>query len=103
MLHDLKDERVGILITTFMREELCLQCINAVRENWKSNYFLMIANQGLYSELLEKKLRHIVACGQGELFDLPFDCGLSFARNYLVDKCVDYGIKFVLLETFRSC
>ncbi|MHA1437959.1 MAG: hypothetical protein ACTSPD_10315 [Promethearchaeota archaeon] len=95
-------EKIAILYTTFLRDELMYQTINSIINNWQDNWILLIGDQGIKeNENIQKKMNKINAITKGKMqvyyYKLAFDCGLSLARNYLVKKAYDMGIPYCLL------
>jgi len=89
--------KIAILLTTFLRDELLYKTLQTIVEFFPKDTILIIADQGYGSEakLIEiAKIKEKIAC---EYFQLEFDCGLSFARNYLVQKAQMLDCKYCLL------
>ncbi len=76
---------IAIILTTFLRDELMYKVIQSVLDNWNEQYILFIGDQGHKTKMKDdyfkafnkKKVRY---------YNLPFDCGLAYARNYLVKQ-----------------
>jgi hypothetical protein len=89
--------KIAVLVTTFKRDKLLFDTIASIIEYWNDDYVLLVGDQG---ELTDEKcvmfdklssLYNVHYCG------LPYDCGLSFARNYLVKKAEFYECDYCLL------
>jgi GT2 family glycosyltransferase len=83
--------RIAIIITTFNRDELLANTVANILNYWNPDYRLFIGDQSpndgktqLYADFM--------------YYDLPYDCGLSYSRNFLVQKAYDMGFKYVLLS-----
>ena len=94
-----KSDKIAILITSFMRDDLLVRCLRSItrKKHWNKYYYILVGYQGVPSDRLKSRflryeLRHI-----GKLFELPFDCGLSYSRNFLVQKATERGIKYCVL------
>ena len=88
--------KIAIIYTTFLREELAERTIKSIVDNWRDDFVLMIADQGENFKKLDfyEKLYPGKAI---EYTKLPFDCGLSLARNVLVQEAMDRGIKYCIV------
>jgi hypothetical protein len=89
-------DKIAILYTTFLRDELMQQTITSILDNWKHYYVLLIADQG---HKTEKKDEFYQSLPKDNVFQyyIPFDSGLSFGRNFLVDKALEYNCNFSFL------
>ena len=88
-------ERIAIIYTTFLRNELMQKTFQSMVENDTDAYALLMGNQNEndtgYASLAMKIIH-------GMIFNLPYDCGLSYARNYLVNEAHKRGIKYCLIS-----
>jgi glycosyltransferase involved in cell wall biosynthesis len=86
---------IAIIYTTFLREDLAQATIESILNSWSDKFVLMIGEQTNedYSKLhqLYGKDERIVYT------KLPFDCGVSFARNALIDKAIESDIPLCIL------
>ncbi len=101
------NNKIAILIPTILKDDILMKVLNSIIDNWSDDFVVIVGDQNLpetYSE--EKKIfyKSIYAFAhasmQGDRFkiiQLPFDCGLSFARNELVEKAHEMGIKYCLI------
>lgn len=93
-------KKIAILYTTFIRPELAHQTLFSIYQNWQDNFFLLVADQG---EPEDRKLifpfseEFATFMEKLKYFHLPFDCGLSFARNFLVEKALEMKIDYCLI------
>lgn len=62
---------IAIIYTTFLRDDLANKTTQSIYDYW-NDYILLIGNQNKKDMIGS--------------FHLPFDCGLSYARNYLVQE-----------------
>lgn len=95
-------EKIAIIYTTFLRDELMEKTIKSIMDNWQDNYVLLVGDQNKNTEFnnVTVELKDSGIMGDIKIcrFNLPYDCGLSYARNYLVDKAHDMGIKYCLIS-----
>ena len=101
------DRKIGIILTTFLRDDLMYRIVDSIIKNWKKEYVLFIGNQSYTSD--EQKLKgfsdfclHLndpahLASNKIQYYNLPYDCGLSYARNYLVQKAHEAGCQYIFL------
>jgi hypothetical protein len=86
---------IAIIVTTFLRDELLYKTIQNIEEFMPDNCSILIGDQNWtpekHSNFFNPYL-HIV------YKQLPYDCGLSYARNFLVQKAYDMGFEYVLLS-----
>jgi len=98
----LKNKYIGIIYTTFLRNKLMNETIQSILDNWKNNYILLIGDQNNTNNQIEKQLwlsniKHENTMKNIHYYHLLYDCGLSYARNYLINKAYKMGIKYCLL------
>lgn len=76
---------IAIIYTTFLRDKLANKTLQSIYDNWSLDYGpVLIGNQNKENNVLGS-------------FNLPFDCGLSYARNWLVQKANQLGCKYCLV------
>ncbi len=86
-------DNIAIIYTTFLRDELMRKTLGSILENWQENYVLLVGNQNKNPDdglrwSFSKKIYN---------YKLPYDCGLSHARNFLVEQAHQMGIDYVLI------
>lgn len=82
-------KKIAIIYTTFLRDELMKKTVGSIASNW-SEFTLLVCYQGhppIISFLLPDT--HIL--------ELPFDCGLSAARNEGVRWAARHGYEYCLI------
>ena len=87
--------KIGILITTFLRDELLYKSIQSIADNWQDNFELIIVDQGemdtnKHKWILDKNLN---SC----YYSVPFNSGLSYCRNFGVQKAKELGCEYVFI------
>lgn len=102
-----KLNKIAVIITTFLRDELLQKTVNRLIENWNEQYVVFIGNQSYQTE--EEKLKGFsdfclnlddpthLTDNKIQHYSLPYDCGLSYARNFLVEKANESGCDYILL------
>jgi len=84
--------KIAILYTAFLRDGLMYKTIQSIVQNNTSNCIILIGDQNP----TEQKLHELSSEGV-YYYGLPFNCGLSYARNYLVAKAKMLGTDYCLL------
>ena len=92
------DYNVAILITTFLRDSLLFSTIQSIVNNYPKNSIVLIADQGYASEEKEKRIKYFKAQIPLEYYRIPFDSGLSFGRNFLIQKAHEKNIPYTLIS-----
>ena len=88
-------EKIAILVTTFLRDDLLLDCIKSILDVYQKNWFVLVADQGNKTTQKDEYFKNINE--NVKYYNLPFDCGLSSARNFLVQKTNDLDIQYCLI------
>ena len=78
--------KIAILLTTFLRDKLLEDSLISIKKNYNSDWTILIADQ---NEVLTKDKYYFLKHNIKDFVSykhhkLPFDCGLSKARNFLV-------------------
>ena len=84
--------KLAILYTTFEREELSKKTLQSIYPYLSSpDVFLLVADQS--------KIPYSTTYGTTNsfIYTLPYDCGLSAARNFLVQQAQKLGCEYILL------
>lgn len=94
-------EKVAIITQTFLRDNLMMKTVNSIMDNWQDNYVLFIGDQNkdltvIASDIYNKAYKDTKI--NIKRYKLLFDCGLSFSRNFLINKAHEMGIKYVLIS-----
>lgn len=90
-------DTIAIIYTTFLRDNLMYKTIQSIVDNWIDNYVLLIGDQNIPD--LDKISYFYTKFDIGiRYFNLPFDCGLSFDRNYLVEQAYKLEIPYCLIS-----
>lgn len=92
------NNKVAIIVTTMLRDELLEKCIDAMLANLPENATIFVADQGRTNEQKSlyyngRSLRHLY------YYTLPYNCGLSYGRNFLVNKAHELGYDFCLIAS----
>jgi len=88
-----RDHRtIGIIIPTFIREEKMKTCVNSIIQNtFKINRFqpfirIYIGDQDKIISDTKKEFYTELKNSGHEIFEMPFNCGLSYTRNFLIKQ-----------------
>jgi hypothetical protein len=89
--------KIAILITTFLRDNLLYKTIQTIVDNYPKDCIVLIADQGYADSEKDITLDYFASQIPLEYYKLPFDCGLSIARNILVQKAFEMNIPYCLI------
>jgi GT2 family glycosyltransferase len=83
---------IAIIYTTFLRDSLAIGTLRSILSNWNNNYLLLIGDQN-------NKKMDLTGCSTDKIiyYKLPYDCGLSYARNFLIKKAAEMNIPYILM------
>jgi len=81
--------KIGIIITAFERKELLTKCLDSLNKFKPSNCEIIVVDQS-------KEYNGDWICGC-RYYKVPFDSGLSYCRNYGVQKAKELGCDYVLI------
>jgi len=91
--------KIAILITTFLRDSALYKTVQSIIDNNPGNCIVLIADQGYQTDekiITYDYFKSQIPC---EVYYLPFDCGLSYARNFLVNKAKELGYEYCLVSS----
>lgn len=89
---------IAICITAFLRDTLLFKTIQSIIDNYTEGCVVLIADQGYNSEEKNVNIDYYKSQIPLEYYKLPFDCGLSYARNFLVNKAKEMNIPYCLIS-----
>ena len=84
------NNKIGIIITTFFRDTLLYKSIESLVRFKSSDYTIIIVDQNPTQE----KERYF---SEFYYYGVPYNSGLSYARNYGVQKAKDLGCNYVVI------
>lgn len=82
----------GVIITTFLRDDLLDKSIQSIVNNWLYNFKIIIVDQNPTEEKLKKYSQTNIY-----YFGVPYNSGLSCSRNFGVKKAKDLGCKYIIV------
>ena len=88
---------IAILITTFLRDSLLYKTLQTIVDYYPNNCTVLIADQGYNSSDKDVQIDYYKSQIRLEYYKLPFDCGLSYSRNYLISKAKALNIPYILM------
>ena len=92
------ESKIAIIYTTFIRDKLMYKTIQSIIKNWSNDYILLIGDQGNFTKKKKEFIIEITNQYKNiHYYKLDFDCGLSFARNFLVKKANKLKCKYCFL------
>ena len=98
------ENKIGIILTTFLRDDLMYKIVQSVLDHWNKDYILFVGNQSYQTD--EERMKGFSNFGLNitnisrvdvRYYNLPYDCGLSYARNYLVQKAHEAKCNYIFL------
>jgi len=106
---DMKFKKIAICIPTFCKDGVFMDTINSILDIYKDNWVILIGDQNRKEDWsFEKTAFYHSACAEAhkslrnqdriKVHALPYDCGLSRARNELVQLADHLGIKYCLMS-----
>ena len=87
------NNKIAIIYTTFLRNELAFETIQAIQSQLSENCILLLGDQNQS----EQRINHNPNWHYTFYYSLPYDCGLSYARNYLVQQVNVLNYKYCLI------
>lgn len=90
---DIEHRTIAIIIPTFLRDNKLMKSIDSILKHCEEDDMfrqwvrIYVGDQG-YDDWSEEKIKFYDKLKEAghKVFNLPFDCGLSYARNYLVKQ-----------------
>ena len=90
---------IAIIVTTMLRDNLLEQAILSMRKNLPEGAVILIGDQGIKNGYVDvNKINKYENLGC-YYYLLPFDCGLSYARNYLVEMAAQKGCEYCVMAS----
>jgi hypothetical protein len=88
---------IAVCITTFLRDSLLYKTLQTITDNYTNNCIVLIADQGYASSEKNIQIDYFKSQIPLEYYQIPFDSGLSYARNFLINKANEMNIPYILL------
>ena len=89
--------KIAIILTTFIRDNLLIQTLQTVVDNFPEDCILLVVDQGYHSEDKNIMYDYVKSQIPLEIYYMPFDSGLSAGRNFLVNRAKELDIPYCLL------
>jgi hypothetical protein len=89
--------KIAILITTFLRDNLLYKTLQTIVDNYPEDSIILIADQGYSDSEKDINIDFFKSQINLEYYKIPFDCGLSYARNFLINKANEKQIPYILM------
>lgn len=90
--------KIAILITTFLRDSLLYKTLQTIVDNYTQNCIILIADQGYSSSEKDLNMDYFYSQIPIEYYRIPFDSGLSYSRNFLIQKAKEMNIPYILMS-----
>jgi hypothetical protein len=94
------DKKIGIILTSIERPQALKQSVESIIAQWQEEWVLFVGLQDDYdsqSFCVMEKIIQDNPTKEIRLYDLEYDCGISKARNELIQKVNLWGIPFTIL------
>ena len=94
------NNRIAICYTTFMRDDLMFKTMKSMLDIYQKNWIILVADQGKPSKAkIEyfKQFSDDINSPNVLYYQLPFDCGLSYARNFLIKQAKELNCHYSLI------
>jgi len=89
--------KIAIILTTFARDILLYQTLKSIEAYYIPNSIVLIGDQGTITQDKIKVYQNYQNKLNYRISSLPFDCGLSYARNYLVQQAKMLDCEYCLI------
>ena len=89
--------KIAIGITTFLRDNLLYKTIQTIVDSYTKDCIVLIADQGYVDSEKDITIDYYKSQIPLRYYPLAFDCGLGYARNYLVQKAFEMNIPYCLV------
>lgn len=89
--------KIGIIITTFLRNKLLFECLNSIQKYWSNDYYIIIVDQGKFTKEKTNFIHKFLKNYQGEYIQTDFDIGALKARNIAIKRCKELNISYILM------
>ena len=94
------NNRIAIILTSIARPLALKKSVESILANWQDCFVLMVGLQDDYDSESFSIISKIIEDNPGKeirLYDLEYNCGISKARNELINKAAMWGYSHVLL------
>jgi glycosyltransferase involved in cell wall biosynthesis len=85
-------EKIGIILTSIEKNKALFESIASILKVLQPNWQVIIGYQGKDDSIVEFSHPQIFC------YRLPYNCGLCFARNDMIEKALGLGCEFTLLS-----
>ena len=94
------DKRIAIILTSIERPLALHRCLESIVAQWQENWVLFIGLQDDYDSKSFEVVAEIIRLNPEKeirLYDLGYDCGISKARNELIQKVNLWNLPYTIL------
>lgn len=91
--------KIAIIVTTMFRDDLLETAVDSMLKFAPENCHVFIGDQGERGSKANARKIEQYKKDRVQYFPLPFDCGLSKARNFLVEEAHKQGFEYILLAS----
>ena len=90
-------KKIGLLITTFIRDNSLYECLESISQNWNDVYYVIVIDQGNFTDKKDVYLEEYFKKQTGEYIKVDFDIGALQARNIAIKRFKELNIPYILM------
>lgn len=89
-------KRIAIIYTTFLRDQLMFKTLESIKKHWRTDFYLLVGDQNP-DEFKRSWVRNVFSDADSIYAPMMFDCGVSKARNDLINLAKIATIPYCLI------
>jgi len=89
--------KIAFIATTFLRDELLYKSVQSLLDNYFEGMTIIIVDQGHQTQEKTSWVFNSPHCVN--YYQVPFDSGLSYGRNFGVEKAKELGCEYTLIAS----
>jgi glycosyltransferase involved in cell wall biosynthesis len=86
------ESKISIILTSIERQKSMFESIASILKVLQPNWMIIVGHQGGKDQVVEFSHPQIYC------YQLPYNCGISYARNDLIEKAVGLNCNYTLLS-----
>lgn len=90
--------KIAICITAFLRDTLLYRNLQSIVDANLKDCIILIADQGYHDDAKDIQIDYYKSQLQLEYYQVPFDSGLAYGRNFLVNRAKELNIPYCLIS-----
>lgn len=97
------NNKIAIILTTIERPLALKKSVESIASVWQDNWILLIGNQNKFCDESTYQILDEITNKYSKIkchsYDLPYNCGISYARNYLICMAAIHNCEYTLLTS----